>query len=373
VNAEIAASPLTLSRTKIVPGETIFAIGNPEGLEKTISTGIVGALREYDGRKLIQITAPISHGSSGGPVLNAVGEVVGVTVAMLEGGQNLNFAVPTEILRELMEGKVSAPDLQSILHRVDQLQAQEDKCQYSSDANSDWQKTFREIQSLFKTALDTAGDNPELLLEIAEEARNKDVDAELTAAERATTLKASERSEVLLGEALKSSALFVKAKERDDLLERAEKAFRSAIRLSKLPTNVLYFGLADVLEDRGSTQEARLDFERALKLSKSAGDGEVSGNSLRGLVRTSFALNRISESESWFTALVSSGSSGFWDWRGEGERLFKQKKFKDAGDAYLKSATMGGPWDNWCQAAVMYGGKADDDALSSARTCLAGC
>lgn len=73
-------------------GENIVVIGSPLGLETTISDGIISSVRGKDG--LLQITAPISQGSSGSPVLNSDGEVMGVVTYLAKGGQNLNFAVP---------------------------------------------------------------------------------------------------------------------------------------------------------------------------------------------------------------------------------------------------------------------------------------
>ena len=77
-------------------GEEVVAIGNPLSLESTVSNGIVSAIRtvEDEGGKFLQITAPISPGSSGGPLFNMAGEVVGITTSHLVGGQNLNFAIP---------------------------------------------------------------------------------------------------------------------------------------------------------------------------------------------------------------------------------------------------------------------------------------
>jgi trypsin-like peptidase/pre-peptidase len=98
----ITAPPATLPLARALPevGEAIVVIGAPEGFSNTVSTGIVSAIRNDRGRQLLQISAPISHGSSGGPVLNMRGEVVGVSVAMWAEGQNLNFAVPvTEVSR----------------------------------------------------------------------------------------------------------------------------------------------------------------------------------------------------------------------------------------------------------------------------------
>jgi len=84
-------------------GETVYAVGNPQGLEGTFSRGIISSLREVGTDKLLQITAPISPGSSGGPVLNGKGEVIGVSVATYRGGQNLNFAIPSDYLKALLE------------------------------------------------------------------------------------------------------------------------------------------------------------------------------------------------------------------------------------------------------------------------------
>ncbi|MDQ6912827.1 MAG: trypsin-like peptidase domain-containing protein [Verrucomicrobiota bacterium] len=83
-------------------GERIAVVGSPLGLEGSISDGIVSAFREDEnGRRLIQITAPISQGSSGSPVLNASGEVIGVATLLLRDGQSLNFAVPVDAVKAL--------------------------------------------------------------------------------------------------------------------------------------------------------------------------------------------------------------------------------------------------------------------------------
>ena len=102
VEADLTSKPLTLATRPTSPGDEVFAIGNPEGLENTISEGIVSGVRTADSGSLIQITSPISHGSSGGPILNDQGEVIGVAAMTLRGGQNLNFAVPVSYLQELL-------------------------------------------------------------------------------------------------------------------------------------------------------------------------------------------------------------------------------------------------------------------------------
>lgn len=91
--------PLRLGDVRrIAVGDAVYVVGNPEGLEGTFSAGIISALR--DG--YVQITAPISHGSSGGPVLNDRGQVIGIAVGLFENGQNLNFAIPVSYLSSLM-------------------------------------------------------------------------------------------------------------------------------------------------------------------------------------------------------------------------------------------------------------------------------
>ena len=83
-------------------GSPIYAVGNPRGLEGTFSQGIISSIRKVGTDKILQLTAPISLGSSGGPVLNAEGQVIGVSVATFRGGQNLNFAIPSNYLKKLM-------------------------------------------------------------------------------------------------------------------------------------------------------------------------------------------------------------------------------------------------------------------------------
>jgi S1-C subfamily serine protease len=87
---------------KVSIGEEAFVIGNPQGLEGTVSQGIVSGLRKVSDMEVIQITAPISPGSSGGPVLDRTGQVIGVAVATFKGGQNLNFAIPSDYLAALL-------------------------------------------------------------------------------------------------------------------------------------------------------------------------------------------------------------------------------------------------------------------------------
>jgi len=77
-------------------------MSNPRGYEGTFSQGIVSAIRRESGIDVMQISAPIAHGSSGGPVLNTAGLVIGVASALVDGEQNINFALPASLMAELL-------------------------------------------------------------------------------------------------------------------------------------------------------------------------------------------------------------------------------------------------------------------------------
>ena len=101
------AIPLPIVRAVPQEGESIVVIGNPYGLEGSVSNGIVSAVREIAGYgKIIQITASISPGSSGSPVVNMTGQVIGVATLQAAEGQNLNFAVPSERISQLKINEV---------------------------------------------------------------------------------------------------------------------------------------------------------------------------------------------------------------------------------------------------------------------------
>jgi len=97
--------PISLAtETDIYVGDTVYTMGNPKGLGGTFSSGVISANRELDGVWSIQFTAPVSPGSSGGPIINGVGEVIGVVQSQYREGQNLNFAVLSVHLQALISG-----------------------------------------------------------------------------------------------------------------------------------------------------------------------------------------------------------------------------------------------------------------------------
>lgn len=87
----------------VTPGQRVYSIGSPRGLELTIAEGLVSGLRRKDGvpLPLIQTSAAISPGSSGGGLFNEFGRVIGITTFLLKDSQNINFALPVELSQEL--------------------------------------------------------------------------------------------------------------------------------------------------------------------------------------------------------------------------------------------------------------------------------
>ena len=95
--------PYDTSFENLMRGQAVLAIGSPKGLPGTVSDGIISAFPKFpnEDTRYIQITAPISHGSSGGCLLNSDLKVIGVTSAGVDEGQNLGFAIPITIVEQL--------------------------------------------------------------------------------------------------------------------------------------------------------------------------------------------------------------------------------------------------------------------------------
>ena len=102
----LKSAPHYLPTTQTLPevGERVVVVGSPMGLEQTVSDGMVSGIRNIQGRgAVLQISAPISPGSSGGPVVNLKGEVIGVASFQIGRGQNLNFAIPGKRVQALLD------------------------------------------------------------------------------------------------------------------------------------------------------------------------------------------------------------------------------------------------------------------------------
>lgn len=104
IDRKLKPLPIYAGGRKLVRGQKVVAIGSPLGLFNSVSDGIISGFRVINDVDMIQFTAPISHGSSGGAVLNMYGEVIGISTAGFDNGQNINLAVGHEFISQFVSG-----------------------------------------------------------------------------------------------------------------------------------------------------------------------------------------------------------------------------------------------------------------------------
>ncbi len=138
--------PLRLAQGVPRIGDPVYVVGNPAKLARSLSHGEISGIRLIAGAQHYQTTAPISPGSSGGPLLNAQGEVLGVCTFQLRGGQNLNFAVAAKYLQTILqqEEMVSLAVLQSTING-------KNAGQWYEDAYAAWETS--EVSEMEKAGL----------------------------------------------------------------------------------------------------------------------------------------------------------------------------------------------------------------------------
>ena len=150
---------IAVSRDLPAIAEQIMVIGSPMGLEQTVSEGIISSIREIPGvGEFFQMSAPISPGSSGGPVVNLKGEVIGITTFQFVSGQNLNFAIAGKTLLQLKPAPVAMSiPIWTFSKSSQQPKLAEQLCRqgYNFSVSGDVQKALE----LFKEAIKKDPDN----------------------------------------------------------------------------------------------------------------------------------------------------------------------------------------------------------------------
>lgn len=137
-----------LARVLPDEGETIFVIGNPLKLEGSVSDGIVSAVREVPNvGRIIQITAPTSHGNSGSPVFNLKGQVLGVVTVKVTNGQNINLAIAAARVEKLRPGLLRPLSALPTKDRSDLAESS-----YRSGLESMWLGNYDNALGYFETA-----------------------------------------------------------------------------------------------------------------------------------------------------------------------------------------------------------------------------
>jgi tetratricopeptide (TPR) repeat protein len=254
--------------------------------------------------------------------------------------------------------------------------------QYSDEADSPFQKSENEIRLAFSAAINRAGKADVAdLLQVAEQFSESwysvDRDVAVLAAERAVRLVPSAAGSLSLAKALNTKAAFLNettdADQQRTLLERAEKAVRQSISLTKQPNAEMYYWLGDTLEMRGSHQEADTALRRALDLNRLASDAAQQARILRDLISVAAELKRTADIDKWFASLAQTGQANVWDWTQQARRLDAARRFAEAGTSWQTAAEFNVGWSNWCEAAgsfEMVPGK-EDSVLFTARKCIA--
>ena len=106
IDRKLSPIPIYQGGKALVRGQKVVAIGSPLGLFNSVSDGIISGFRVVDNVDMIQFTAPTSHGSSGGALLNMYGEVIGISTAGFDNAQNINLAVGYEAISQFIKGFV---------------------------------------------------------------------------------------------------------------------------------------------------------------------------------------------------------------------------------------------------------------------------
>ena len=250
--------PLQLDKTSPQEGESVVVIGNPFGLEGSVTNGIVSAVRDIPtfGR-IIQITAPISPGSSGSPVVNMQGQVIGVATLQITGGQSINFAIPSERISQLQSGPLLSLSLSDLVaasgrnKRAKAVQAFRDGLSFLSQ--DDCEKAL----PYFEKAVESDSNYAEAWAQtgFCREKLGRHAEA-IDASRKAVNLRPSAESYFNIGLA----SYYLK-----NYRESAEN-YRQAIRLDPYNAADAHYALGLVYRDWGRPEDEIQAYKQAIKL-----------------------------------------------------------------------------------------------------------
>src|SRR5689334_20440405 len=248
--------PLSLDRTSPQEGESIVVIGNPLGLEGSVTNGIVSAVRDIPtfGR-IIQITAAISPGSSGSPVVNMQGQVIGIATLQITGGQSVNFAIPSERITQLQVASLmSLAELVATTGRNKRAKAvQSFRDGLSFLSKDDCEKAL----PYFEKAIESDNTYVEAWAQagFCNEKLGKHAEA-LEASKKAVSLRPSAESYFNIG-----LANFYLKQYRE-----AAEGYRAAIKLDPYNSADAYYALGLVYRDWGKADDEIYAYKQAIKL-----------------------------------------------------------------------------------------------------------
>jgi len=395
VDVDLTSKPLLLASRAVTPGEQIFAIGNPEGLEKTISQGIVSGLRKKADRDLLQITSPISHGSSGGPILNAKGEVVGVAVGTLEDGQNLNFAVPVAYVISFLEQKTNATPALNVdesLSEAKDILSKKEQAEYSIEPSSEYQQQTHKLLELMEMIV-TSTSREDALTEMAclGTKATELSDAGIKAARKLVSEKPTSEHRALLSYVLYDRAnnedfksIFAKKNSEEQAQATAahemflSQAGHEATEATKTAKGQ---GLLIANYVLGNTKRDNKEYTQAISLHTLVANGnpQICGNdlavqALSNLIYENDNAKRPDDAEKWFRRYASIHEPAAYEWDSEGDRRIAIYDYTNAAVAYEKAADDSKYYDyDYCYAAranYLLPVTNEDSVLADGRKCV---
>lgn len=159
--------PLAMTASLPDEGEPVFLIGNPLRLEGSVSDGIVSAIREVpDLGRIIQITAPVSHGNSGSPLFNMRGQVIGIVTVKVTNGQNINLALGVSRIVSLARGELMSFDQISTRNKAATQPESLAELWYRGGIDSLWLGNYDSALNYFETAANRNPRRPETWIQI---------------------------------------------------------------------------------------------------------------------------------------------------------------------------------------------------------------
>jgi tetratricopeptide (TPR) repeat protein len=159
--------PLNLTTSAPDEGEPVFLIGNPLRLEGSVSDGIVSAIREVpDLGRIIQITAPVSHGNSGSPLFNMRGQVIGIVTVKVTNGQNINLALGVPRIMSLDRGELLSFDQIAARNKSSNQPELLAELWYRGGIDSLWLGNYDSALNYFETAANRNPRRPETWIQI---------------------------------------------------------------------------------------------------------------------------------------------------------------------------------------------------------------
>lgn len=161
------SKPLNLINSAPDEGEPVFLIGNPLRLEGSVSDGIVSAIREVpDLGRIIQITAPVSHGNSGSPLFNMRGQVIGIVTVKVTNGQNINLALGVPRIASLTRGELMTFDQIAARNKPTTQPELLAELWYRGGIDSLWLGNYDSALNYFETAANRNPRRPETWIQI---------------------------------------------------------------------------------------------------------------------------------------------------------------------------------------------------------------